>query len=347
MTRCKPRGHTPLGRLVSLWNDPTPPHDTVMTLSTLRPWMPRSIDAVPVDQARGLRSLLERRSRVLHDAPGDERATSRTIAVTSGKGGVGKSVIAVNLAVAFAQRGLKVCLLDGNQGLGNVALLCGLNSYWNLTHVIAGARRIEDVVLSGPAGFHVLPGVSGLQGLALLPGAIQQQLCAQLDQLERQYDLLIVDTGSSSHPLARNLAASADHTLIVTSPEPTSIADGYATLKSLYATDGPELSVIVNQSTEDQTARILTRVDQTARTFLHARLSTGIGIPADPVVVESVRQRVPFQQTAPGSAASRAVRRLADRLGSETYAANSHGYFARWWQRIVSTASSDRDTTVL
>lgn len=314
-----------------------------MPLSTLRPWMPRSIDAVPVDQARGLRSLLERRARVLHDTPGDESISCRTIAVTSGKGGVGKSVIAVNLAVALAQRGLKVCLLDGDLGVGNVALLCGLQSYWNLTHVIAGARRIEDVVLSGPAGLHVIPGVSGLQGLTQLPLAVQQQLGAQLEQLERRYDLLIVDTGSGSHALARSLASAADHTLVVTTPEPTAIADGYATLKSLFAANGPELSVIVNQSHGDQTTRILMRIEQTARTFLRARLATGMGIPVDPVVAESVRQRVPFQQTAPGSTASRAIRRLADRLGSETCDTQTNGYFARWWQRQTTHSPAGRE----
>src|SRR5690606_28127181 len=103
------------------------------------------------DQAKALRGLMERRL-VTDDAPALPPRTALTVAVTSGKGGVGKSNIALNLAVALAKANHSVCLLDANLGLGNLDLLCGLNGYWNLSHVLSGARTLQEVVLQGPCG---------------------------------------------------------------------------------------------------------------------------------------------------------------------------------------------------
>jgi flagellar biosynthesis protein FlhG len=184
------------------------------------------------DQARGLRALLERHANRAFSPRG--QTACRTIAVTSGKGGVGKSHLALNLAVALAQRGRRVCLLDGNLGLGSLDLLCGLNGYWNLAHVVTGARRLEDVILDGPAGIHLIPGASGLTDLADCPPHVQSQLLSQLESLEHEHDVLLIDTGSGIHQLVRQFAQATDDVLVVTTPEPTSIADAYATIKALW-----------------------------------------------------------------------------------------------------------------
>ncbi len=310
-----------------------------MTLTALRPWTPRSVDTVPLDQARSLRVLLERREQWLRPDAQASRLC-RTLAVTSGKGGVGKSVIAVNLAVSLAQQGLNITLLDGNPGLGNIDLLCGLNSYWNLSHVIAGSRDLADVCQSGPAGITVVPGASGLSELTNCPDSVQQQLLGQLRQLEADCDLLIIDTGSGLHQLTRQLAATADHVLVIATPEPTSITDAYATIKSLQSQlspqpqSPPEISVIVNQATHQQSERILDRLQTTARTFLGAGLKLGAGIPFDPEMRASVQRRRPCSLESPGSDSARAIRSIADRIAAQPALRKSSGYFDRLRQKL-------------
>jgi len=298
------------------------------------------------DQAGRLRTLLERYNV---DCELPYSTGCRTIAVTSGKGGVGKSHLALNLAVALAQSGRAVCLMDGNLGLGSLDLLCGLNGYWNLSHVVTGARQLEDVILSGPAGIHLIPGGSGIASLADCPPHVQRQLLSQMHSLELEHDVLLIDTGSGIHQLVRQFALAADDILVVTTPEPTSIADAYATIKVLSAPkprgchssfSGCELHVVVNQSDSPEKAQqILERLQQTARLFLSASIGLGGQIPRDVAVTNAVLQRRPFVETEPNSAATRAVRQLAERLvASASRPCQPEGYFARLWARLGKSA---------
>jgi len=304
-----------------------------VTASSLRSWP-------PLDQARRLRALLEDRGQ-----PADSLPRCRTLAVTSGKGGVGKSHVALNLAVALAQQGQRVCLIDGNLGLGNLDLLCGVNGYWNLSHVVTGARRLDDVILEGPAGIHLVPGASGIVDLADCPPAVQRQLLRELQRLESGHDVLLIDTGSGIHQLVRQFARAADDVLIVTTPEPTAIADAYATIKALGGagplTEPPnELHVVVNQAeSATQAEQILERLRHTARTFLGRQLSRGGWLPLDPAVPAAVRCRRPFLEQFPASPISRAVRVLAAGWLPETSARpSSPGFFARLWSAWERTA---------
>src|SRR5262245_24032075 len=155
------------------------------------------------DQARILRGLMERHCETSTAAGVASSPGARTVAVTSGKGGVGKSNIALNLAIALRQAGRSVCILDANLGLGSIDLLCGLNGYWNLSHVLSGARTIAEITLEGPAGIHLIPGASGLVDLADAPPAAQREILTQLEEVERSHDDMIVDTGSGIHRLVR------------------------------------------------------------------------------------------------------------------------------------------------
>ena len=310
-----------------------------MAFTGVRPWTPREIEATPVDQARGIRALLQERAQIRMREARPGATVCRTIAVTSGKGGVGKSVLAVNLAVAMSGLGRKVCLLDGNPGVGNIELLCGLNSYWNLSHVIAGSRQLEDVCIVGPRGMRIIPGASGLDELDNCPDEVQTDLLHKLQRLEHDYDILIVDTGSGGHRLVRQLAFAANDVLIVTTPEPTAIADAYATIKAINAPDGPDLSVVVNQANDELSGQIIDRIRVTARTFLQAGLAFGIGIPADPAVQRSVLTRTPFIMGAPDCRASQVVRRLAEKLSQQPSVGLRESYFERLWQRLHKRAA--------
>lgn len=294
----------------------------------------------PPDQARRLRALMERQAQ-----PTDTAKGCRTIAVTSGKGGVGKSHLALNLAIAFAQLGRRVCLVDGNLGLGNLDLLCGLNGYWNLSHVVSGARRLDDILLPGPAGIHLIPGASGLAELADCPASVQRQLLLEFQRLERDHDLLLIDTGTGIHQLVRQFTRAADDVLVVATPEPTAIADAYATIKSLgvpwVGEPDNELYVVVNQAeSAEQALQILDRLQNTARTFLRRQVHAAGWLPYDPAVPAAVRSRRPFLEQFPGSPAARAVAALARQLDSTSPAPRlAPGFFGRLrmlWERAAA-----------
>lgn len=268
------------------------------------------------EQADALRGLMDRLRSNRTAAESDSRpARARAVAITSGKGGVGKTNLALNLAIALAQTDAATCLIDANLGLGNIDLLCGLNGYWNLSHVVSGARNLREIVLEGPAGVDVIPGASGLTELADWPADVQADVFHQLEEFESTHDFLIIDTGTGIHRAVREFLVACDLVLVVTTPEPTSIADAYATIKSLSANKSLALELLVNQCDSPGQAQLIAeRVQETARNFLHVSVSPAGFIPTDPCVPAAVTQRKPFLLENPQSPASSAIQQLAFRL---------------------------------
>jgi flagellar biosynthesis protein FlhG len=294
------------------------------------------------DQAFALRGLIQQQQAVGADAPPAKPfSQASTIAITSGKGGVGKSNIALNLAIALARNDSNVCLLDANLGLGNIDLLCGLNGYWNLSHVITGARTLTDIMLDGPTGIHVVPGASGLIDAADVSASAQREILGQLEELERTHDYLLIDTGTGIHKPIRRFLNAADIVLVVTTPEPTAIADAYATLKSLSTVVGPKLEVLVNQCESSQQGRaIIDRLRQTARLFINTDLDAAGFIPHDPHVPRAVIQRTPFVVEAPLAPASQAIAQLARRMKNIAASRTPRGeFFANQWDAPQSEAA--------
>jgi flagellar biosynthesis protein FlhG len=290
------------------------------------------------DQANALRDLMERRMATPIEIQTPTAVRARTITITSGKGGVGKSNIALNLSIALAQRNASVCLLDANLGLGNIDLLCGLNGYWNLSHVVTGARRLDDIVLRGPGGVSVIPGASGLLEMADCPPPVQREILLQMEELERTHDFLIVDTGTGIHRSVRQFVHAADAVLLVTTPEPTSIADTYATIKALRAAAAPEFEILVNQAVSIGQARdIFARLQKTSRLFLHADVAFAGCVPRDECVIDAVLRRTPFLIGAPHAPASRAIQHLAHQIKNGAEAGiGPDTFFSRLWQRFAS-----------
>lgn len=274
-------------------------------------------ETIMSDQATTLRGLMERQHVLLSQAA-HELPRAQTVAITSGKGGVGKSNIALNLAIALARQGASVCLLDANLGLGNIDLLYGAerDGYWNLSHVITGARALDEVVLEGPAGVRLIPAASGLCDLADAPASARQEILRQFEELEQKHDFLLIDTASGSHRSVLDFVALADTVLVVTTPEPTSITDAYATIKALAGSNPLRLDVLVNQAETPQAEAIAAQFQQTARQFLHVELGWAGSIPHDREVPLAVLQRRPFQLEKPQCPAARAIAQLAHRLGN-------------------------------
>lgn len=272
------------------------------------------------DQASKLRQLMERMRQ------------SRTIAIVSGKGGVGKSNVALNLSVLLSAGGNRVALVDADLGLANLDVLLNVDARANLSHVIAGSRRLADVTVDLPCGVQFVPGASGIAQLANLSEFQRGQLLQELSGLERDNDVILVDCGAGIGRDVMQLAGSADSVLVVTAPEPTAITDAYAVIKVLKRQGYKEkISLLVNMVSDRQEARdAYQRVSGVARQFLDARVFDAGYVPFDPRVREAVRRREPFVLAFPRCPASQALAALANRIvaGSELVG-QKDGFFRR------------------
>lgn len=285
-----------------------------------------------IDQAAQLRSLAR------------QRRSAGVIAITSGKGGVGKSNVAVNLAIKLAAAGKEVVLLDADLGLANADVLCNVDLTYNLSHVIARKKELREVMVKGPGGFHLIGGASGLARMADLTDFDRQRLIQSLGELEHQADIILIDTGAGISANVLAFTRAADHVLVVTTPEPTAITDAYAVIKVLTrrgdGPDGPErqIGLLVNQVCSVAEARAVhERIAKVARQFLDVRVLDAGYIVRDDQVPASVRRRVPFVLAAPRCAASQCITQLAMRLerGVAT-PLDSGGFFnrmSRWFRR--------------
>ncbi len=226
--------------------------------------------------------------------------------------------------------------------MGNIDLLCGLNGYWNLSHVITGARKLSEIVLEGPAGISVIPGASSLIDVTDCPPEARYDVLNQLEEIERQHDYVVIDTGTGSHRSIRNFVAHADITLVVTTPETTSIANAYATIKELSAGNMKHLEIVVNQAESAKQAYAITeRVQQTAQTFLHADIGSATYVPLDRNVQRAVSRRQPFLQEIPQCPAAKAIQQLARRIKYQTDARTSLGsFFPRVWEDFLIPLAS-------
>jgi len=272
------------------------------------------------DQAHLLRGMMEQRFIVepfhqthhnLHDA-----SFARTITVASGKGGVGKSNIALNLAIALAQQDASVCLFDANSGLGNLDLLCGFSCYWNFSHVLSGARELSEIVTEGPGGIHLIPGMSELKELSTYSGKLRDEIYWQLEPIEQSYDYLVIDTGTGLDKNIGKLISASDISLIIATPEPTAIAEAYAALKSLIG-EKRQVHLLVNQAESAQQAFSITeRLQHTTKVFVHADVQSAGFIPFDTHVKQAVLQQNPFLEIYPDCPASASILQLSRRLKS-------------------------------
>ena len=172
-----------------------------------------------VDQAEALRGLV---AQAELPEVGQPTALARTLAITSGKGGVGKTTVAVNLAAQLARLGQRVVLLDADLGTANADVLCNIVPSSTLAHVVAGRRTLQDTIVKAPGGFSLIPGASGLAQMAALNERERSRLLEQLQVLEAEADLVLIDTGAGVSPNVLGFLVAAHEVLVVTSPEPPS-----------------------------------------------------------------------------------------------------------------------------
>lgn len=280
-----------------------------------------------IDQATSLRSLAAARPR------------ASVIAITSGKGGVGKSNIAVNLAIRLSAAQKNVVLLDADLGLANADVLCNIDVPYNLAHVIARKKELEDVLFRAPGGFRLVGGATGLARMADLTDFDRQRVIHAMAELEESADIILIDTGAGISPNVLSFTRAADHVLVVTTPEPTAITDAYAVIKVITRDAADRrVSLLVNQvRTAAEAWAVYDRIARVAKNFLGVSVLDGGHCVADEQVPLAVRRRTPFVLGAPRCAASLCIAQLATRLERGMITPrNSGGFFnrmSRWFRR--------------
>ncbi len=283
----------------------------------------KSTGRMPVARNHGLESPWHDRMATLQAA-----RKARVVAIASGKGGVGKTNIAVNTAIALARRGLRVTLLDADLGTANADVLCGIMPSARLDHVLGpgglavhdGARRsINDIVVDAPGGFKLVPGSAGIGRMADLNASERRWLVSALVELAAQADVVLIDAAAGVGQGVTSLLHAADLSIVVTTPEPTAIADAYALIKCLVmesdvppCTEEDRIALVVNQTREPLEAFAThARIAGVCERFLGLRLPMLGFVAQDVRVGEAVRAQKPYTIMDPGTMASRNTADLA------------------------------------
>jgi flagellar biosynthesis protein FlhG len=250
---------------------------------------------------------------------------ARTIAVTSGKGGVGKTFLSANLAAALARRGNRVLVLDADLGLANLDVVLNLHPKITLHDVFTGKVQLEDAILPAPGGFSVLLAGSGLVEYSRLTPEVREQLQRIIDTLAPRFDHILIDTGAGISDVVLYAVSLADDVLVIVTPEPTSMTDAYATIKVLATQQlRRDIKLVVNQAGRMGEGRaIRSQLQLVVDRFVPAMLPAGTAapmlhllgdVPMDPAVREAVQKRKLLLEILPGSSAAVAVEAIAAKL---------------------------------
>jgi flagellar biosynthesis protein FlhG len=264
------------------------------------------------DQANELRQLVRSQP---HGRPGSDRAPA-IIAVTGAQRGVGTTTMSVNLAMALALAGRRVILVDADLERGTVAQLCGISERSSVIDVLSGRRSIHEVLLRGPVGVLVVPGVWAPGAPADCSATAQQRLVDQLRGLAVHADVVVIDTGSGRSGFVRRFWQAADAPLVVTTPEPVAIMECYATIKVLLAgTASIAVRTLINRApTVERAAEVQLRIARACRRFLGAGATPAGHVPEESLALQAAETATPFVLSSPHCDGARAMERLAAAL---------------------------------
>jgi flagellar biosynthesis protein FlhG len=261
---------------------------------------------------------------------------ARVIAVTSGKGGVGKTSFSSSLSLTLARAGRRVIVLDADLGLANLHVMLGVRPQYHLEHVMRGEKTLRDILYPGPGGILIVAGGSGIADLANLDDDTRDAFITGLSSLDALADVIVIDTGAG---LSRNVMAflcAVEEILVVTTPEPTALTDAYATIKvACRENPNARLMLIVNMArTEAEGAETAERLMRITRQFLGVELDYLGAIPYDATVPQAVRVQQPFTLSAPQAAATKAVAQIAAQLGYQAAPTSTAGGFKGFLNRM-------------
>lgn len=271
-------------------------------------------------------------------ASGLRHQNIRVISVTSGKGGVGKTNIAANLAYLLSRRGKRVLILDADAGLANIDVILGIRSPCNLYHVLKGEKKLAEAIVTGPGGIRILPSSSGIPEMADLSRGQKLTLIDELNTLHGALDVMLIDTGAgiSSNVMYFNMAAK--EIMVVTTPEPTALTDAYALIKVLYQRHAKRrFRLIVNMAKSATEAKeVYDRVSRATDHFLNLTIEYLGFVLLDEKVREAIRQQKAVAEIFPNAKASRCLAEIAEKISSETLDEyDENGSIKFFWESII------------
>ncbi len=280
------------------------------------------------DQATGLR-------RMVNPTP------VRVIAVTGGKGGVGKTNISVNLGVAWAELGRRVMLLDADLGLANIDVVLGLHAEHNLSHVMSGERTLEEIMVTGPKGMKVIPGASGMQHMAELSPAEHAGLIHAFSEVANDVDILLIDTAAGISDLVVSFSRAAQEQIVVVCDEPASITDAYAIIKLLNREHGvSRFRILANMVKTVQEGRDLyNKMCRVTDQYLDVMLTYMGSVPYDEQLRKAVKSQKPVVEAYPRARASQAFKNLARKADNWPVPTGVSGDLQFFVERLIQFSS--------
>ena len=278
---------------------------------------------------------------MVQNAPIKEDSSAHSphvIAVSSGKGGVGKSSIAVNLAISLAKSGAKVCVLDADTGLANANILLGLTPTFSLEHVLFGAKAIEEVMLDGPHGMKIVPGANGISECVSLAPRQQMRLTRELATIEHNFDYLLIDTAAGIADTTLDFVSASGHALIVITPEPTSLTDAFSLIKLLARRPGAiYYHVVVNMcANSKQGKEVFNRFNSAVKKYIGTDIHYLGAIPQQESMRAAVISQSPVATLGDRDPGCRRFTQLAQDLLNSTDSLPVSRSFSAYWQRQFS-----------
>lgn len=282
------------------------------------------VDDFMSDQAAGLRNW-------------SRNKPVKVIAVTAGKGGVGKSNVSVNLSVALSQLGNKVMLLDADLGLGNIDIMLGLHTRYDLSHVIKGACQLSDIILQGPNGLQIIPAASGTEFMSQLRYRENSGVIDAFNELTQGLDYLIIDTAAGISDTVLNFTRSAQELLVVVCDEPTSLTDAYALIKVMSKRYGwTNFHIVANMVRSEKDGQdLFNKLFRVSEQFLNVQLDYLGVIPFDEHVHKAVKSQKPVIMAYPDSHAAESMRGLAAGVSRWPFKSSLGGHTSFFLERLV------------
>lgn len=266
----------------------------------------------------------------------------KVIAVTGGKGGVGKTNLSVNLSIALAQMRRRVVLMDADLGLANVDVLLGLHAQYTIADVLDGSRSLREVMINGPGGIKVVPASSGIQQMVALSPQEHAVLIHAFSELSDQLDALIIDTAAGISDTVVSFVSAAQEVIVVVCDEPSSITDAYALIKLLNAEHGIfRFRVVANMTRSNQEGmNLFTKLNTVCERFIDASLQYMGNIPFDENVRKAIQKRQPIVQFAPRSRAANAIKTLAQKVDDWPVQTLPRGHLEFFIERLLQTSNA-------
>jgi len=266
----------------------------------------------------------------------------QVIAVTSGKGGVGKTNVVANLAYSLSRLKRRVLILDADMGLANLDVLLGLIPKYTIHHILMGEKSLDEIMMDGPGGVKILPASSGVQELTALTTQQRMVLLSQLESLNERTDVLLIDTAAGISSNVMFFSTMANEIVVVASPEPTSITDAYATMKVLTTRYGEKYFYLLVNFVRDESEglEVYRHLTMVTERFLNLSIRYLGFIPVDGHVQQAVKQQRAVAELYPNCLASRSFLAVAEKVARFSFSSTPRGNLNLFWQSLMQNPSS-------